>query len=247
MKFHYIYKTTNTINGMFYIGKRTCSKPFDPDYYGSGTLIRRAVQKYGHAAFKVEKIAEAETLECLNQLERDIITSEVIEDPLCYNLIPGGSGGFYHLNRSENIKAVVQKRKLAIDSWSPTRRQEINSKKGHKGAENFWYGKDRSKEKNPFYGRRHSNETKQRLSEMKRGRPNLKARGRVVSEDTRALISENNTKTYLLTFSDGRQEIIKGLMAYIVKENLVKKNGELPTNTRIPSHYGIRVEKIHDK
>lgn len=49
----YIYKTTNLINGKFYIGKHKSEK-YDPSYYGSGKIIRLAIKKYGLENFKNE-------------------------------------------------------------------------------------------------------------------------------------------------------------------------------------------------
>lgn len=48
-----IYKITNLINGKFYIGKQTRIRKNDK-YLGSGTLIIKAVNKYGRKNFKKE-------------------------------------------------------------------------------------------------------------------------------------------------------------------------------------------------
>lgn len=42
---HYIYKTTNLINGKIYIGKRSHENPEKDKYMGSGTLLRKAFNK----------------------------------------------------------------------------------------------------------------------------------------------------------------------------------------------------------
>ena len=43
----YIYKTTNKINNKSYIGQHT-AKQFEPEkYIGSGSLLLKAVSKYG--------------------------------------------------------------------------------------------------------------------------------------------------------------------------------------------------------
>ena len=52
-----IYKITNLINSKIYIGKDTTS---DPNYYGSGILIRKSIQKYGIENFLKEVIDTAE-------------------------------------------------------------------------------------------------------------------------------------------------------------------------------------------
>ena len=52
---HYIYRTTNIINGMKYIGKRTCYCPIQDDtYLGSGTFLKQAIDIYGEQYFKKE-------------------------------------------------------------------------------------------------------------------------------------------------------------------------------------------------
>ena len=44
----YIYCTTNLINGMKYVGRRTCHcKIKDDDYLGSGTVFKKALELYG--------------------------------------------------------------------------------------------------------------------------------------------------------------------------------------------------------
>ena len=38
-----IYKTVNVLNGKFYIGQDSKN---NPEYIGSGTLLKRAIEKY---------------------------------------------------------------------------------------------------------------------------------------------------------------------------------------------------------
>lgn len=55
MKKGYIYKITNLIDNKIYIGKSTrCSKWYLEHYYGSGIIIKQAIQKYGKQNFKKE-------------------------------------------------------------------------------------------------------------------------------------------------------------------------------------------------
>ena len=46
-----IYKTTNLVNGKQYIGRDAKN---NPKYLGSGSLLKKAIQKYGKESFKKE-------------------------------------------------------------------------------------------------------------------------------------------------------------------------------------------------
>jgi len=92
-KYYLIYKITNHINGKFYIGKRVTTDPNDY-YLGSGKLIRRAVKKYGKESFSKEILFYLNDREEMAKKEADIVTEDVVNNPLCYNLRLGGKGGF---------------------------------------------------------------------------------------------------------------------------------------------------------
>lgn len=88
---HYIYKTTNLINGKMYIGMH--SQEFEDNYLGSGKLLKKAIKKYGRENFKKEILEVCETREALAEAEKRYITDDIISDPLYYNLKCGGEGG----------------------------------------------------------------------------------------------------------------------------------------------------------
>ena len=90
----YIYKTTNHINNKIYIGLKTIAVEDSVNYYGSGTLLRYAIKKYGIDNFSKEI------------LERDIVSMDVLNEreiywiaeysstdkSIGYNLTDGGGG-----------------------------------------------------------------------------------------------------------------------------------------------------------
>ena len=87
----YIYKITNKVNGKWYIGK-TNGK--DPNYMGSGKLLKRAHKKYGIDNFEKVILENCSTEEELNLKEIAWIAStNALTDPNCYNLAEGGTGG----------------------------------------------------------------------------------------------------------------------------------------------------------
>lgn len=61
-----IYKTKNLINGKIYIGQ---DKNNNPNYYGSGKLIKISIKKYGKENFIKEILEECENEDLLNQRE----------------------------------------------------------------------------------------------------------------------------------------------------------------------------------
>jgi hypothetical protein len=85
----YIYKITNKINGKWYIGKHNGT---DPNYFGSGKLLKKAVEKYGKDNFDRIILEEVET--DINAREQFwIATTDAINNPMSYNLAAGGEGG----------------------------------------------------------------------------------------------------------------------------------------------------------
>jgi hypothetical protein len=87
----FIYKITNLANNKWYIGKHNGK---DPNYMGSGKLLKRAIQKHGIENFKKEILEECENLQQLNDREKHwIAQTNATTDPLSYNLASGGEGG----------------------------------------------------------------------------------------------------------------------------------------------------------
>lgn len=86
-----VYKTTNLINGRWYIGQ---DRYDNPAYYGSGILLNRAIKKYGKINFVKEILEVCESLEDLNKAEEKWIKdSGALENPQSYNLREGGLRG----------------------------------------------------------------------------------------------------------------------------------------------------------
>ena len=106
---HYIYITTNKLNGMAYIGQRKLpiNKTIDNDpYLGSGTRLLYAIKKYGKENFK-KKIIHV----CANGVLADAIEIKEIEKrgalldkTKFYNISSGGQ-----LGRGVNHSEIVSK------------------------------------------------------------------------------------------------------------------------------------------
>ena len=90
-----VYKTTNLVNGQFYIGVHI-SDDLEDDYLGSGTRLRRSVEKYGRQSFKRDTLYVFDNVDEMFQKEAELINEDLLKDPLCLNIIFGGSGGWGH-------------------------------------------------------------------------------------------------------------------------------------------------------
>lgn len=111
----YIYKTTNLINNKVYIGKHI-SSTHDNTYYGSGKIIKRAINKYGIENFSNEIIDTAETLEELNEKEKMHIQQyKDLHKSNCYNIASGGDGGNTLIYKSEQEVEAFRKKMTKIN------------------------------------------------------------------------------------------------------------------------------------
>lgn len=133
MKQHYIYLTTNNINGMKYIGKHYGE--LDDSYLGSGKILKRAIDKYGKENFTKSILYISNNNEENNEKEKYFITLyNAVSNPLFYNIHEGGEGGNTTAGYTKEEKEVL-KRKLS----------ELN-----RGKNNGMYGKQHSEETKSF-------------------------------------------------------------------------------------------------
>lgn len=136
-----IYITTNLINQKKYIGQHKKSKNQYKDkyYLGSGTLLKKAIEKYGSKNFKREILEECETQEEANSLEKYYIKQyNAVEDPNFYNLSPGGQdgGGFLYYqqqlrNDPEKYRKHEEKRLQGMAEYrknNPEKMSELGKK-----------------------------------------------------------------------------------------------------------------------
>lgn len=103
----YIYKITNNINGLFYIGKRCFKGNIKEDnYFGSGLVLNRAIKKYGKNNFTKEIIDIASSKKELSEKEVFWINKLDSKFPRGYNLTEGGDG---IQNTSIEIRSKISK------------------------------------------------------------------------------------------------------------------------------------------
>lgn len=152
-KFYIVYKTTNIVNGKFYIGMHSTFN-IDDGYLGSGVILLKAIKKYGRESFTREIVANCVSSEVARSVEKQLVQYHMTNDRRsCYNRAFGGCGaclgdenGFYGKEHSEETRKILS--------------ESAKLRTGHR---------------NPFYGRRHSDETKQKIRANRPNRNNCEA------------------------------------------------------------------------
>lgn len=89
MEYFFVYKTTNMLNGRFYIGVHK-TKNLNDKYLGSGKLIQQAVSKYGAEHFNREILKFFPSYIEALAYEKELVTEDLIKEGVCYNLVVGG-------------------------------------------------------------------------------------------------------------------------------------------------------------
>lgn len=95
MKNHIVYKTTNIINGMIYIGVNSNNAK---GYLGSGVNIRNAIRKYGKENFSRTILYRYDTRDEALLKEAELVNAEFLLRDDTYNIAEGG-GIFTSINR----------------------------------------------------------------------------------------------------------------------------------------------------
>ena len=169
-----VYKTTNNINGKYYIGKHKTTL-LEDNYLGSGKLLKQAIEKYGVESFSKEILFVFDNEKDMNDKERELV---VISEET-YNLCEGGNGGFDYINRSGIAK---------------------------------------------FAGKKHSEETKQKIAKYRKGKSTLPEDFTPWNKGSKGLYSEEH-KEKLRQASANRSPELRKQISEKIKLSWAKKKG----------------------
>lgn len=145
--------------------------------------LQRAVNKYGIDNFKFENIKYIEKNEDKKELKEELLKWEqyylneyVLDNEIdinrCYNLLPvaGSSLGYKHSSESKTKMSTNRLGKTYEEIYGSKKSEEIRSKKSISSL----------KENNPFYNKKHTEKTKQKMRKPK-------------SEESKCNMRKNNT------------------------------------------------------
>jgi hypothetical protein len=160
-KYHYLYKTTNLINGKFYFGIHSTENLKD-GYIGSGTYLWHSINKHGRENFKIEFLEFFDDRKKLLEREEKLVNEELLKDPMCMNLRKGGTGGFTKENSLKGTLAMNKK------MWQDPEYRKRHVERKSKTMHDLW--KNGKVKHVDWTGKNHSIESKNRMSEKAKER-----------------------------------------------------------------------------
>lgn len=208
--YNYFYKITNKINGKFYYGIHSTNNLND-GYMGCGRDIIKAIKKYGKENFEKEIIEIYSTRKEASDKEKEVVTLELVENKMCYNLRCGGDNenilsdntkekirqanlgktgdksSFYGKKHTEEAKEKNRQAHLGKKLTEDTKRKIGDAVRGEK---NFWYGK--TGKDNPLTGFTHPPEFGEQISIRQQGENNS-FYGKKHTEEAKEKIREKMT------------------------------------------------------
>lgn len=211
-KYHYFYKITNRINGMFYYGIHS-TDDLNDGYMGSGTRLKAAIKKYGLINFDKEIIKYFESLKELSDYEKKIVNSDLLKDKNCYNLVEGG----YFLDNESILK----------------RKQTYNNIKHQQGKNNSqyktcWINKNGLSIKIP-------------KNEFANYETDGWIKGRIIQNSSK-IIKANKTRKFVWVYKDGIAiQIDKNKLQQYLDDNWIRGRSEKKSKNKINKLQKIKV------
>lgn len=174
-----IYKATNTVNGMLYIGRtiNDLNQRIAQHYCSKNGIFPKALRKYGKENFTFTVIDAADNLTDLNDSEIFWIKFYNTSYPSGYNLTVGGEGSAGHFHSAEARKKMSDalkgkcsdKQRAALLRRGP-HSEEHKRKIGLAGIGRVVPDDVRKKISQTLKGHGHSDETKEKIRQSLLGK-----------------------------------------------------------------------------
>lgn len=211
-----IYQTTCLINNKKYIGKDSHN---DPNYVGSGELLKEDIKKYGKENFKKEILEYCDTDDELTLRESYWIKCyNAVKSDEYYNLVDFSTG--WNLDKLGKEKYNFIKEKMSKSAQGKSKPKPEGFGKGRVQSE---LTKEKISIKNKGRisnkkGKYISEEIKQKISQSNKGRKKPEGFGKLISEnEIRKMNLSKSTK------NKSKPSLSKSVLQYDLQGNFIKE------------------------
>lgn len=101
--YHFVYKTVCSVTGKYYIGLHS-TDDLNDKYLGSGWRLHSSIKKYGAEAHSRTILEQLPDRKSAATREKEIVTSDLLKDPMCLNLCVGGQGNYLDRPTEESTR-----------------------------------------------------------------------------------------------------------------------------------------------
>lgn len=177
-----IYKITNKVNNKIYIGSTCCFKERKSKHKTSktDTIISKSIQKYGwnNFIFEIIEYCDVYELEVREQFYLDLL--QPFKENNGYNILRTVIGnGWRGHNHTEESKKIMSEKKQGYIPWN---KDKIGVQEHSLEARKLM-SINTTGEKNPFYNKNHTKETKEYLSFLAKNRDMSRFNKRIIQID----------------------------------------------------------------
>lgn len=167
LKHYLVYLITNTINGKIYVGQHQ-TYDVDDGYMGSGYALNAAYEKYGMDKFVKTILADFDDFDCMNNMEAVIVDKEFVERKDTYNESVGGTKGWQAINELRKATPELEpwRRQRQLEGYRKAMQKPEIRERVRQGS---LKGAAKCRGLRPWLGKRHSEETKKKLSALHQG------------------------------------------------------------------------------
>jgi group I intron endonuclease len=177
-RFHYVYITTNLIDGKQYVGDHFTNR-LEDGYLGSGVYFNNAIKKYGKENFVKTILEMCDSSKDAFYLQEKYILQYNTLSPNGYNISPKGGHGVSGCYSEETKKKLGK-------IWKGRKHSQETKNKISKKLKGRIYSEEAIiNMRNGAIGKKLSEETKQKMSESHKG----KLKGRKLTEETKQKMS----------------------------------------------------------
>lgn len=189
--YNYTYEILDLRNGMRYIGKHTSKEKIDLQYWGSGSNMNSSiVESIGEKFFKRKILQYFDSSEEARLHEKELVSKEWIDRSDTYNIMKGGgrdwTSNTIHVGRRGKINSAEHNK--AISSYMSVNHPQLGK-----------IGK-----LSPNYGRKHSNASKIKMSDVQKGKKLSEEHKNKLSEAHKGKVLSKETKSKISKAQKGR-------------------------------------------